>query len=114
MKTITKKILISLLGVLLVSCSNVNKKETSKIKFDFDKETSDIHNIGLINDVQIINLDCEEVTFGIVDKIIRHKDRIYIMDKKQTQSVIIYDTIGHFILKQDFRSKLNTYGKNST
>ncbi|GHT52465.1 hypothetical protein FACS189440_22000 [Bacteroidia bacterium] len=97
MKTITKKILISLVSILLVACSNVEKKETFKIKFDFDKKTSDIHDIGLINDVQIINLDCEEVTLGIIDKIIRYKDRIYIMDKKQTQSIIIYDTLGHFI-----------------
>jgi hypothetical protein len=103
-----KKILISftvLIACLFSKCTcstnsegTVNKEdEILTIKFNFDETPVNIHDIGLISDVEILNLDCEEAIFGEINKIIRHKNRIYILDKRQTYSVIIYDTLGNFV-----------------
>jgi hypothetical protein len=67
------------------------------LRFDFNEEPVNIHDIGLIYDMEILNLDCKEAIFGIVDKIIKYKTRIYLMDNHQTYSVIIYDTLGNFV-----------------
>jgi hypothetical protein len=67
------------------------------LKFDFDKDPVNVNDIGLISDVEILNLDCEEAIFSKIDKIIRYKNRIYVLDKRQTYSVVIYDTLGNFI-----------------
>jgi hypothetical protein len=67
------------------------------LKFDFETDFVNIHDIGLIYDVEVLNLDCEEAIFGRIDKIIRYKNRIYLMDTYQTNSVIIYDTLGNFV-----------------
>jgi hypothetical protein len=72
-------------------------KNALTLKFDFDKDPVDIHEIGLIYDVEILNLDCEEAVFGGINKIIRYKNRIYLLDQFQTYSVFIYDTLGNFI-----------------
>ncbi|MDR3266193.1 MAG: 6-bladed beta-propeller [Tannerella sp.] len=74
-----------------------NDGEILTLKFNFDETPVNIHDIGLISDVEILNLDCEEAIFGEISKIIRHKNRIYILDKRQTYSVIIYDTLGNFV-----------------
>jgi hypothetical protein len=67
------------------------------LKFDFSEKLVNIFDIGLIYDVEILNLDCEEAIFGDVDKIIKYKNRIYILDKLKTYSVVIYDTLGNFV-----------------
>jgi hypothetical protein len=72
-------------------------KNALTLKFDFDEDPVDIHEIGLIYDVEILNLDCEEAIFGEIGKIIRYKNRIYLLDQFQTHSVFIYDTLGNFI-----------------
>jgi hypothetical protein len=67
------------------------------LKFDFDEEPVNILDIGLIYDMEILNLDCKEAVWGKIDKIIKYKNRIYLLDIYQTHSVIIYDTLGNFV-----------------
>jgi len=71
--------------------------DTLIIPLDFSEEPIDIHEIGLINDIEIFHLDYKDAIFGEADKIIRHKDRIYLMDSRQTKSVIIYDDSCKFV-----------------
>jgi hypothetical protein len=90
-----------MVSLLLSGCVNspVEKDHnTMTIHFDFTTEPVNIHEIGLIGNVEVLNLDCEPV-FYFVDRIIRYKNRIYLMDKQQTKSVITYDTLGNFINK---------------
>jgi len=91
-----KKIIFFVTITLLGGCSD-NQSDTSVISLDFSKSPMSIHKIGLINDVKILNLDYKKALFGDADKIIRYKDRIYLMDRVQTKSVIVYDTLGQFI-----------------
>jgi ATP-dependent exoDNAse (exonuclease V) beta subunit len=87
------------------TCSSDNRNHGSvstdgnilRLKFDFDKDPVNIHDIGLISKVELLNLDCEEAIFGKIDKIIKHKNRIYLLDIFQTYSVFIYDTVGKFV-----------------
>jgi hypothetical protein len=100
------KIIIALL--LLSGCvnSSVEKDHNTKtIHFDFTMEPVNIHEIELIDDVEILNLDCDKSIFAYVDRIIRYKNRIYLMDKNQTKSVIIYDTLGNFV------NEISKYGQ---
>jgi hypothetical protein len=103
-----KKIIIILSLFCLFSkctCSSDNGKQGSvstdgnvlTLKFDFDKDPVNIHSTGLISKVELLNLDCEEAIFGQIDKIIKYKNRIYLLDKQQTYSVFIYDTVGKFV-----------------
>jgi hypothetical protein len=108
-----KKIIIVVL--LLVIClfskctRSSNRSETTTkgtviennniltFKFDFGKDPVDIQETGLIYDVEIFSLDCEEALFNEINKIIRYKNRIYLLDISQTYSVVIYDTLGNFV-----------------
>jgi len=69
--------------------------DTLVIKLDFKAKKSNVHEIGLINGIKVLSLDCKEV-MGEIGKVIRHNDRLYIMDK-QTFSVFIFDTTGVYI-----------------
>ena len=82
-----------------------NLSDTTTISLDFSIEPTNIHEIGLINDVEIFHLDYKKALFGEVDKIIRHKDRIYLLDIRQTKSVIVYDSLGQFM------NVISTYGQ---
>jgi hypothetical protein len=84
--------------------------EILTLKFDFDEEPVNIFNTGLIYDVEILNLDCSEAVFSEINKIIRCKNRIYLLDIYQTYSVIIYDTLGNFVnLIENFGQGTNEY-----
>jgi hypothetical protein len=75
----------------------VEKSDTHKtITLDLKQDPVSIHETELIKDMDIISLDCEDV-FDKIDKIIRYKNRIYIMDKSQTNSVYIFDNSGKHI-----------------
>ncbi|MDR1338986.1 MAG: 6-bladed beta-propeller [Prevotellaceae bacterium] len=80
-------------------------RDTLTVRFDFTTEPVDIHGTGLIDDVEVLNLDCKESIFANVDRIIRYRNRIYLMDKGQTRSVFIYDTSGNFV------SEISKYGQ---
>jgi hypothetical protein len=95
---------------LKCTCSSDNRNKDNVIKtgeiltvrFDVDTEPVNIHETGLIYDVKILNLDCEEAIFSDrLDKIIRHRNRIYLLDTRQTYSVFIYDTLGNFVSQID-------------
>jgi hypothetical protein len=85
--------------VLLLGCTAQTKTgdEILTVHLDFTRQPENIHEIGLIDNVRILSLDCEEAIFGEVNKIIRYEDHIYLMDKSQTRSVVVYDISGHFV-----------------
>lgn len=93
---VTLLILINIILFTLCGCNNITT-ETSSISLDFSKEQMSIHEIGLIDDVEIFHLDYNKALFGEVDKILRYKDRIYLLDSRQTKSVIVYDSVGQLI-----------------
>ena len=63
--------------------------ESINIKLDLEKEMKSIHDIDLINDVEIINLDCDEVIIGEINKVIRFGSILYLMDKFQNKSIYL-------------------------
>ena len=72
-------------------------KEISSIKLDFQKKMKSVHDINLINDVDIISLDCDEVIIGNIDKVIKFDTIIYLMDKDQNKSIYLFNLQGDFI-----------------
>jgi hypothetical protein len=97
------------------SSNNENKKnikdgEILTLKFDFDEDPVNVFDIGLIYDVEILNLDCKEAIFSEISKIVKYKNRVYLLDEWQTHSVIIYDTLGNFVnLIESFGQGPNEY-----
>jgi hypothetical protein len=95
------------------TCSSnkeIKNEEISTLKFDVDEEPVNIFNTGLVYDVEILNLDCSEAIFEEINKIIKYKNRIYLLDIYQTRSVIIYDTLGNFVnLIENFGQGPNEY-----
>jgi hypothetical protein len=89
--------LLSLFVKCTCSSNNENNEDILTLKFDFDKDPVNIYSTGLISKVEVFNLDCEEAIIGQIDKIIKHKNRIYLLDIWQTHSVFIYDTAGNFV-----------------
>ncbi len=67
------------------------------VKLDFQKDLKSIHDIGLIKDVEVINLDCDEVIIGEIDKVIRFDTIIYLMDKSQNRSIYLFNLEGDFV-----------------
>jgi hypothetical protein len=47
----------------------IKNDDVLTLKFDFHEKSVNIFDIGLIYDVEILNLDCKEAIFGDVDKI---------------------------------------------
>ena len=85
---------------LLHGCNGKVEKGTTgviPIKLDLKKEMRSIHDIDLIKDVEVINLDCDEVLIGEIDKVIKFDSIIYLMDKKQNRSIYLFNLNGDFI-----------------
>ncbi len=96
MKKLKCVFLLAPLALLMVT--GCKEKELSKtISLDFSQQPVSIHETGLINDVQIVSLDCDEVLLGNINKIIRYNDRIYLTDYSRSRSVVIYDTLGRYV-----------------
>ncbi|MDR0948644.1 MAG: 6-bladed beta-propeller [Lachnospiraceae bacterium] len=92
--------------LLSVACSSNDKVQDGKtIRFDFEKPYADPFQTGLFRNIRVLNLECEEVLFGEIDKIVRFNDRIYLLDDRVTRSVIIYDTNGQFV------NQISRYGE---
>lgn len=94
---------------VLYSCTNREKKSSNEqkvipIELDFKGKTKSIHSINLIKDVDIINLDCDEV-IGAIDKVIKFKNNIYLLDLFQNRCIYIFDDKGKFI------NKISNYGR---
>ena len=93
--------LILVISFLLYGCKEKPQKNStetpSTIKLDFKKEQKSIHDIDLIKDVDIINLDCDEVIIGEIDKVIKYDNIIYLMDKTKNKSIYLYNTKGEFL-----------------
>lgn len=114
-----KVIIIIFVSCLFTQCtcsSNSEKKgdikdgEILTLKFDLDEDPVNVFDIGLIYDVEILNLDCKEAIFSEIEKIIKYGNRIYLLDIWQTRSVIIYDTLGNFVnLIESFGQGPNEY-----
>jgi len=100
MKKTLHVLLASIVSFLLVQCdTNTTTKtisgDTTVIKLDFKAEKTNVHEIGLIDDIKLLRLDCEEV-IGEIRKVVRHNDRLYLMDS-QTSKVFIFDVEGAYI-----------------
>lgn len=81
-------------------CTTVDKTDENslqRIEFDLNKQHVNIHDVGLISDIAIVNLANEEVILGEINKVIKKYDRIYILNKNKTHSVFIYDNSGNLI-----------------
>jgi hypothetical protein len=95
-----KVIIVFFVSCLFLRCtcsSNTENKETSTFVFDFDQDPVYLQDIGLVYDAEILNLDCKEAIFSEIDKIVKYRNRIYLLDTWQTHSVFIYDTLGNFV-----------------
>lgn len=91
---------------ILFSCRQSEKTMTDVPIVTWDcNHISSIHDAGLIRDVDILKLDCKEAIFEEIDKIIKHKKWIYLMDKQKTRSVFVYDTLGNFV------NSISTFGQ---
>ena len=104
-----KRILLLIASIATVyGCTNsakpagdsiVEKSKTHKtIKIDLKQEPVMLDETGLVepDGLEILHLDCEEV-FDRINRIIRYKNRIYILDNWQTNSVYIFDDKGKHI-----------------
>jgi hypothetical protein len=87
------------------STESAGNGDVLTIKFDFDENPVKLSDVGLIYDIEILNLDCKEAIFGFANKIIRYKNRIFLLDMGQTNSVVIYDTLGNFVNQIDKRGQ---------
>lgn len=95
-------ILLALIAVFLFhGCKGKpesnNSVQSLNIKLDLQKKMKSIHDIELIKEVEIVNLDCDEVIIGNIDKVIRFDSMIYLMDKYQNKSIYIFDIDGNYI-----------------
>jgi hypothetical protein len=90
---------MSVLLHLHTGCNTSLKNQAGDliVPMDFSKEPISVHEIGLISDVQVINLDCDKVIFGDVSKIVKYNNRIYLMDNRHNNAILIYDTVGNFV-----------------
>jgi len=101
-KNLINLIYITLLFVslLLFSCTSKNTNNTSgeldPIKLEVKKGTESIHSIGLITDVNLISLDCNE-TIGEINKVVRFNHKLYLLDVSQNNSVYIFSENGSYI-----------------
>jgi hypothetical protein len=98
MKKKSRILIVCFLAFLSVQCNTEQKTtdgETAIIKLDFKAEKTNVHEIGLINNIKLLKLECDEV-IGEIRKVVRHNDRLYLMDN-QTSSVFIFDTTGVYI-----------------
>lgn len=97
----TSILLIAIAALLLNSCTNKisqdHSTEVTPIVLDFDKKMKSIHDIDLINDVEIISLHCDEVIIGNIDKVIKFDTIIYLMDSRQNKSIYLFNLQGDFI-----------------
>lgn len=102
-------ILLALFAILLFhGCKGKHESNNStqsvNIKLDLQKEMKSIHDIDLIKEVEIVNLDCDEVIIGDIDKVMRFDSILYLMDKSQNKSIYIFDVDGNYI------STISNYG----
>ncbi len=87
------------IALMLVSCGTDRMNSGKVISMDFSQQSISVHEIGLIRDVEIYNLnaDVDEALFGEINKLIRHNNRLYLADYRKTMSVFVYDTSGAYI-----------------
>lgn len=94
-------LLILLACYFLAGCLDNSKDKVSNeiitVKPNLKENPKNIHDIGLIRDVEVISLDCDEVIIGPIDKVIKFGSMIYILDKSQNNSIYIFDVKGNYI-----------------
>lgn len=109
---ITKRILIVFLFFTLLSCnSNVNNKNSFKLKtINIEAENITNENIksnkiryaNIISSKSVDYIPLETTKnslIGKIDKILLIKDRIYILDKKNSKGVFVFNKQGGFLFK---------------
>lgn len=99
--------IFSLFVCILCSCNYKNQGEEAivpVISLDCNRLSS-IHDLDVLDKLEIVRLDSDEALFGDIDRMIRYKDRIYLMDKNKTRSVYIYTLSGKYV------NKISAYGQ---
>lgn len=100
-----KSLVLGLVLCMLGGCSHKKEKaDLPVIALDCNLLSS-IHDWGVLDRLEIVQLDSEEALFGDIDRIVRYKDRIYLMDANKTRTVYIYDLSGKYI------NKISKYGQ---
>ena len=109
MKTFNlRNVIFVLIPILIIGCSKSSSTtymegDLLTIRIDVDKEPENIHNIGLIKNMEIYSLKSDSILFYNIDKIVSHKNKFYMMDE-ESHSVIVYDTLGYL-------NKINDFGQ---
>jgi hypothetical protein len=94
---------VLLLAVTLMACTGnkaLRQEEVLTVKFPVKDEPKNIHNIHLIDSVDIISLDCEDI-IGKIHKVMKYEDRYYLLDVSGNACVYIFSSSGTFIHKID-------------
>ena len=100
-----KSLVLGLVFCILGGCSHKKEKADLPVMALDCNRISSIHDWGILDRLEIVRLDSEEALFGDIDRIVRYKDRIYLMDANKTRTVYIYDLSGKYI------NKISTYGQ---
>lgn len=100
-----KSLVLGLVLCILCGCSHKKEKADLPVIALDCNQLSSIHDWGVLDRLEIVRLDSEEALFGDIDRIVRYKDRIYLMDANKTRTVYIYDLSGKYI------NKISKYGQ---
>ncbi len=100
-----KSLVLGLVFCILGGCSHKKEKADLPVIALDCNQLSSIHDWGVLDRLEIVRLDSEEALFGDIDRIVRYKDRIYLMDANKTRTVYIYDLSGKYI------NKISKYGQ---
>ena len=100
-----KSLVLGLMLCILGGCSHKKEKADLPVIALDCNQLSSIHDWGVLDRLEIVRLDSEEALFGDIDRIVRYKDRIYLMDANKTRTVYIYDLSGKYI------NKISKYGQ---
>jgi hypothetical protein len=97
MKKHLRKIILLIIITYGTACSGSTSDnvETQTIRIDFKNDVS-INDTDFIDSVQLVNLECG-IVIGDVDRVIRSDEYIYVLDRWQTQTVLIFDRSGNFV-----------------
>lgn len=102
-----KNWIVGLFVCILCSCNHKKQGEEAVVPvISLDcNQLSSIHDWEILDRLEIVQLDSDKALFGDIDRIVRYKDRIYLMDAKKTRAVYIYDFSGKFI------NEISKYGQ---
>ena len=80
-----KNWIVGLFVCILCSCNHKKQGEEAVVPvISLDcNQLSSIHDWEILDRLEIVQLDSDKALFGDIDRIVRYKDRIYLMDAKK-------------------------------